>query len=152
MGECAGSLAEAVRPLGKHVDAVKALARGDVKRLLAGPGEGDVSWLAGHGEGSEICSLGVEHLNAHHAGDVDAIVAIDRHAVGTAWLALGSAPQGREFALVGDCAVRLDIKGPHDGARVLLTMSVFPSLVRTSPLGSGFWLSMTTGTLPPAGR
>src|SRR5205823_588434 len=70
------SLAEAVWPLGQHLDAVKALPRGDVKRLFAGPGKGSVCHPARHLDVSEILALGVEYLDTGHGGEVEAVVAI----------------------------------------------------------------------------
>jgi hypothetical protein len=51
--------------------------------------------------------------NSRMKGDEDVVFAIDRDPVSAAWLALGGAAQGCEFALIGGCAVRLDIEGPR---------------------------------------
>ena len=50
-------------------------------------------------------------MNAGDGGDVEAVVAIERHAVGATLLALGYVAQLRERALVFDAAVRLHVVG-----------------------------------------
>src|SRR5262249_38840534 len=84
---------DAVGSLRQRVDTIEPFAGGDVKHALVRPAERRVGGLARHLDGAEIFSRGVEDLNAGQGGDVDAILAIERHAVGAALLALGDIAQ-----------------------------------------------------------
>src|SRR5262249_34050464 len=60
---------------------------------------------------AEILARGVEYLNAADGRDVDAILAVERHAVGAALLAFGDMPQLRAGGLGLHAAVGLDVLG-----------------------------------------
>src|SRR6516225_1953983 len=109
----ATSLAEPVRALGERAHAIKAFARRDIKRLLVGAGECGVGGLARHLDGAEILTLGVEYLNAGDRGDVDAVLAFDRHAVRTAFRTRRYVAKLRARALVLERAVGRNVIGEH---------------------------------------
>src|SRR5262249_6220152 len=75
------SLAQPFGSLRQRPDAVESLPRGDIERALVGAGEGDVRALARASDAAEVFAGLVEHLHADDGRDVDAILAIDRHAV-----------------------------------------------------------------------
>src|SRR5262249_32338889 len=88
---------------------INALARRDIKRLLARPSESGVGGLARYLDGPEILTLGVEHLNACDRGDVHPVIAIDRYAVCAAFGARGNVAKLRERAVGLESAVGLRV-------------------------------------------
>src|SRR2546427_13267531 len=80
------SLADAVGALRQGVQAIKTFARGDVEHALVRSGKACIGRLPRHFDRAEILARGVEHLNAGEGRDVDSILAIERHAVGAAFL------------------------------------------------------------------
>src|SRR5262249_16500667 len=99
------SFPDAVGALRQHVQAIKTFARGDVEHALVRSGKAYIGGLPRHFDRAEIPARGVEYLNAGDGRDVDAILAIERHAVGAALLAFGDVAQLREGALVLHTAV-----------------------------------------------
>src|SRR5262245_4361473 len=79
------SLSQSGRASRQQADAVEAFARRDVERLLAGSGKSHVGALSRRLDHAKIGALGVEHLNAGHRGDVDAVLGVDREAIGAAF-------------------------------------------------------------------
>src|SRR5262245_20590173 len=80
-------ICHAVGALRQRLHAIEAFTRGDVERPLVRSAKRRIRRLARHLDGPEILALGVEDLHACHGGDVDAPLAIERHAVGAAFLA-----------------------------------------------------------------
>src|SRR5262245_22794544 len=115
-GALADLFADAVGALRQHRHAIQTFTRRDVEGPLVRSAERRIRRLARHLDGAEIFALGVEHLHTGHGGDVDAALAIERHSVGAALLALGDVAQLRKGALVLHAAVGLDVVGVHDRA------------------------------------
>src|SRR5215471_1985457 len=92
------------QPIGtfrQRADAVEAFSSGDIEYLFARTSEGDVGALARRLDHAEICPFGIEHLDASDGGDVDAILTVDREAIGSAFRTRRDIAQLRECALIG---------------------------------------------------
>src|SRR5262245_54009973 len=89
-------LAQAIRSLGEGLYAIEPLPRRQIKRLLVGAAECHIGGLATGFDGPEILAFGIEHLNAGDGCDVEAVIAVDRHAVGAAFGTGGNVAQLQE--------------------------------------------------------
>ena len=117
----------------------RASSGGSHRRECRG-GAGGKGGLAAERDCSEILALGIEYLNACYRRDVEAVVTINRHALGPARFVHGDVMQFREGALV--CSRAVGLNKAHTvgleavgGAAVTPELGVAPTQSKQQTMG-----------------